>query len=185
MDSWGVDMLHVQLTPPQVSHAHEVATLRHRNNIRDRRTARYGYRGDPFRAHLQGALGEKAVAVALGMRWTGSIGDLSAADVGVLQVRTTTHQNGRLILHPSDKDSDMFILAVLDGSAVDLAGWIMARDGKVDAYWCDPTGGGRHAFFVPRKALLTINPGDPRWQAHTSDMGDYGPDGSTSCGSGI
>ena len=153
-------MIRVRLTPPQVSHAHEVATTRHRNNLRDRRTARYGYRGDPFRVHLHGALGEKAVAIAFGITWTGSIGDLSASDVGALQVRTTTHPHGRLILHPSDKDNDVFILAVLDGSAVDLAGWIMARDGKVEAYWCDPTGRGRPAFFVPRKAMLNVHPDD-------------------------
>ena len=153
-------MIRVRLTPPQVSHAHEVATIRHRNNLRDRRTARYGYRGDPFRVHLHGALGEKAVAVAFGITWTGSIGDLSAADVGVLQVRTTTHRDGRLILHPSDEDTDIFILAVLDGSAVDLAGWIMARDGKVSAHWCDPTGRGRPAFFVPRKAMVKMHPHD-------------------------
>ncbi len=147
----------VSLTPTQVAHARDVARIRQRNNLRDRRTPRYGHTGDPFLAHLHGALGEKAVAVAFGIEWTGAIGDLSARDVGALQVRATTHRQGRLILHPADADDEAFVLAVLDGVEVELAGWIMARDGKAEAYWCDPTGRGRPAFFVPRKALLPMS----------------------------
>ena len=152
----------VSLTPTQVAHARDVARIRQRNNLRDRRTPRYGHTGDPFLAHEHGAIGEKAVAVACGLEWDGAIGDLSARDVGALQVRTTTHRQGRLILHPADQDGEAFILAVLGGATagyylVELAGWIMARDGKVGENWCDPTGRGRPAFFVPRAALLPMS----------------------------
>jgi len=109
-------------------------------------------RSEGRRRHEQGALAEKAVSVALGLPWDGSVGVVGGPDVGTLQVRSTRLREGSLILHPTDRDEDRFVLVIVTEPSALLAGWISGRDGKREAFW--RTGGVRSpAFFVPRWRL--------------------------------
>jgi hypothetical protein len=96
------------------------------------------------------------VAKALGTFWSGSTtfatrheGDLP----GGVEVRTTTHAAGRLILHPTDPDDRRYILVVATLPIFDVVGWCYGRDAKRPEHWADPTGNNRPAFFTPRAAL--------------------------------
>lgn len=150
-------------------HPHEMVTALYLGGRREienrlkRRTDRYGCnpQGLGWAEHIEGASGEMAVAKATGRFWAGNNGDLSAADVGLLQVRTTAWDTGCLLLHPSDKDEQVFILAVGKSPSYRLAGWTFAKEGKRQEFWKDK-GNGRPCFFVPQDALREMSSLPPR-----------------------
>jgi hypothetical protein len=103
---------------------------------------------------IEGACAEKFAAKRLGAYWfDGTNGE---TDVGLHQVRHTALLNGRLMLHPEDKDNEVFVLVVGRAPAFELIGWCFGREGKRQEYWEDPTGGDRWAFFVPRGVLHSM-----------------------------
>jgi hypothetical protein len=112
-------------------------------------------RENGWQYHVEGALGECAVAKALGIYWNGNIDKFDAPDVGILEVRTSSGEHDRLILHPEDDGSAIFILAIGINGAYELKGWMLGRVGQLDKYWTDP-GTGRPAFFVPQEDLYPI-----------------------------
>ena len=147
-------MTRVTLTPDELAEADRVAHARQSENLALDRPDAYGAAKEGgINLHISGARGEKAVAKMLGRPWTGNLGDLKAADVGDIQVRTTTHRRGSLILHPKDDDEDQFYLVIDLSPHFDVVGSIRGRDGKEQRYWRDPTGKCRHAFLVPQAVV--------------------------------
>lgn len=149
----------ISLTWPELSFAAKVGMTR---ECYDRK-AGYGHRPplpDPrmgWATHIEGAAGEMAIAKWADVFWAGAIGNLTADDVGELQVRTA-QDRGRLILHPWDPDDRVFVSVTGMAPHFKIMGWLMARDGKrlgppPAGYWEDPTGKNRHAFFVPDGVL--------------------------------
>lgn len=100
-------------------------------------------------------MNEFALAKWLGIFWSGAH-SFRAQDAGGWQVRSTTHDKGRLVLHPGDSDDDRFVLVSGRNGRYELCGWILGRDGKLAEYWDDPVGG-RPAFFVPRNVLHALD----------------------------
>jgi hypothetical protein len=141
----------VPLTTTELGIAQYVANARHEQNLRLGRLPRYGGDND-FKPHLIGCYGELAVAKACNRFWSGSVGNLTAKDVGgEIQVRASTHPRPSLILHPADADNDKFVLVRVDETAVELLGWILGRKGKIANFWRTDTK--RPAFFVPVNSL--------------------------------
>lgn len=144
----------IRLTLFEILEAASKGVMRQVQNLEKRR--RQANNHDPGRDwqdHINGALGECAVAKWLGIYWTGNLGNLQAADVGPFEVRTRSRAGYDLILHESDPDDRAFVLVTgLNGEYV-IRGWILARDGKKREYWKDPAGG-RPAFFVPQAQLM-------------------------------
>lgn len=117
-------MIHVTLTEAEVRAAVLTAAERQIENLWKRRQHAYGAEdGIGWQMHIEGCLGELAVAKWKNRYWNGSLGDLKAADVGRLQVRATTHDTGRLALHPKDSDGDAFILVTGQPPTLTLRGW--------------------------------------------------------------
>ncbi len=104
---------------------------------------------------MEGCFAELAAALALGLIWPGEhdTPDYPGDLIDGLQVRGTTYKSGKLILHPSDRDDHTFVLVCGKCPTYNVVGWIAAEDGKDEQYWCDPTGRGRHAYFVPQNVL--------------------------------
>ena len=131
--------------------------LRHVENTKKGKKPTYGI--DPvndWQAHIEGALGECAVAKALNMYWAGK-GTVGAADVGLdLEVRTTPIAKGRLILHPADKDNAAYVLVTGLNGTYQIRGWVYGWDGKQEKYWDDPSEKNRPAFFVPQEDLISF-----------------------------
>ena len=100
---------------------------------------------------IESACAEKFAAKQLGLHWFD--GTDGKTDVGPHQVRHTPLPDGRLMLHPEDKDDEAFILVIGRVPAFDLIGWCFGHEGKRQDYWEDPTHDDRAAFFVPRKVL--------------------------------
>ena len=143
----------VQLSPSEIYSAALAGVLRQVQNLQKNRTPAYGIDDNShWQAHIEGALGEMALAKHLGIYWSGK-GELRDPDVGLVDVRTTTHENGCLILHEADDDHRKFYLLIGCNGRYNVFGWMFGLEGKQQRFWRDPTGNNRHAFFVPQSAL--------------------------------
>ena len=127
-------------------------TMNMKRSINAKHGAPEGAGGEEL--HILAAQGEMAVAKALNLFWSGTVGEYGAIDVGgAVEVRTRSQQWHELIIHEDDRDDVPFVL-VLGGNAplMFLAGWIWGREGKQPKFWKDPAKG-RPAYFVPRSGL--------------------------------
>lgn len=146
--------IEVTLSATEMEIAALVACKRNiQNLILGRKDAHGASRENCWQLNIDGALGEMAVAQWRDKYWTGNLGNLKAADVGSLEVRTSLRDDARLILHKDSPDNRCFILVTGVGPVFMLRGWIWAREGKRSEFWCDPTSQGRAAFFVPQSVL--------------------------------
>lgn len=150
----------VTLSWAEMQLAYMVAGQRRIMNMKKKLPGKYGApeREGSEELDLVAARGEMAVAKALNLYWTGTVGDYGAVDVGgLVEVRSRTKDWHSLILHPSDRDDLPFVLAdVSDPPRVRLSGWIYAKDGKQDKFWSDPSGKNRPAFFIEQKHLRPL-----------------------------
>lgn len=113
----------------------------------------YGEQDDKFwQRHVEGAMGEMALAKFTNMYWNGTIGSVHLPDVGDLEVRTTEHKDGCLIMHPKDKNKAKFVLAIGVRGKYEMVGWIFGHEGKKQEFVRDPNDRVA-AYFVPQKAL--------------------------------
>ena len=143
----------VRLTQPELMFAAMVGIARHIDaRMRGRREAYGAERIDGWGIDIEGACGEAAFAKALNHWWSGTVGEVTASDVGDTEIRTAKDHNRKLILHPRDADDRYFVFITGVAPEFHIRGWIQARDGKRPEYWSDPVGG-RPAFFVPVEAL--------------------------------
>lgn len=108
-------------------------------------------------AHIEGALGEMAVARALGVYFLPTIGTYKAGgDIGALQVRTRSRHNYDLIVRPGDRDGDVFILVTGVAPRYLVRGWCIGAEAKKERYR-QVYGGRPPAFFVPAGDLLPLD----------------------------
>lgn len=106
--------------------------------------------------HVEGALGELAVAKALGMYWSGSINGFRAPDVGQsIQVRTRSRHDYDLIVRDSDADEAAFVLVTGSAPEYHVRGWMRGALAKRDEYRQEH-GGRPPAYFVPAAHLLSL-----------------------------
>jgi hypothetical protein len=106
-----------------------------------------------WQTHVEGAIGEYAVAKALHRHWSGSINTYHVGgDVGMVQVRTRSRHGYELIVRPRDRDNDYFVLVTGLAPKFRIQGWIRGADAK-QASWLRDYGEHGEAFFVPAAAL--------------------------------
>lgn len=137
-------------------------------------------------ADVEGALGEYAVAHALQLPWDGAFKDYevwlqwrnTGHDVSGIEVRTTRHLTGRLIVQPWNDDDRPYVLVVLSGPAddgsytADIKGWAWGREAKHSCYWMSrwprPTYALQQRNLRPLAALAAL------WQARRTEYdGDW------------
>lgn len=148
--------MRIELTPAEILQGALAGAMRQAQNLRDNRRDGNGAPFDQgWQFHIEGALGEMAVAKALGLFWGGK-GELRYADIGRLEVRTTPRADGRLILHKDDPDEAVFLLVTGCNGCYLIRGWLRAAEGKRENYWTDPAGG-RPAYFVPAVDLHPLD----------------------------
>lgn len=103
-----------------------------------------GERKNYWEIDVMGAIAEYAVAKAFDLWWQPTTNQKLSelrGDVGDWQIRSTSHMDGHLFLHPNDKDAN-FVLAIVKDNKVLLAGWISKQKGievselsRFDTYW--------------------------------------------------
>jgi hypothetical protein len=142
----------IKLTPWEMLLAAQAGIMRQVDNLHKKRQAYYGAGTvNDWQLHVEGCLGEYALAKYLGVNWSGQ--GFRGGDVGAFEVRTRSKDYYELILHPDDHDEKHYWLLCGCNGTYTIKGWILGRDGKRKDYWKDPAGG-RPAFFVPQSALI-------------------------------
>jgi hypothetical protein len=146
----------ISLHSKEIMLAAHAGVMRQVENLRRGARPKYGAgSSNDWQLHIEGCLGEYAVAKALG-RFPLGFGFQAESDIlGGVEVRRAQY-GGRLILHPEDDDDASFVLICGENGVYEIVGWIEGRSGKRKDYWQDPAGG-RPAFFVPRGALSPIS----------------------------
>lgn len=124
-----------------------------RDGDRDGRPA-----NSPWLRHFLGAASELAAAKALNRYYNpGDRNNPFAAksDVGeCIQVRSTFHADGHLIVHDRDRDDHFFVLVTVDERTAefDVVGWIMGMDAKQERFLRLRR---RPEYWVPQSELST------------------------------
>jgi hypothetical protein len=119
---------------------------------------------DSLGIDIQGACAEMAVSKVFQLDWDGKFFELDrwmrwrveGHDVSGLEVRSTHHQGGSLILHPKDPDYSPFILVLTHKKPTYIiTGWAYGFEGKKKEYWKD-VGYGRPCYYLPQNKLRNI-----------------------------
>lgn len=149
-------MIRISLSWNEVSIAARVGTMRHCEALRAGKKDSFGFKGDGWGQHIEGACGEMAVAKACGVYWLPTVNTYkTGADVASWQVRTRSAPGYELLVRPSDPDDAPFVLARGRCPDYQVVGWIMGRDAKRPE-WLQTHGGRPPAYFVPDAALRHI-----------------------------
>ncbi len=154
--------MQIALTPSELIHASGVGARRHAANLIAGRHDRHGAPPD-WSVHIEGAAGELAAAKALNLYWPASVDfrERQAGDLpGGIEVRTTSHATGCLLLHPEDKDDRRYILVTGRAPSFEVRGWCLGSEGKHQQFWKDPAGN-RPAFFIEQKYLRPMKDWTP------------------------
>ncbi len=154
----------IVLTKEQINQANKAGNDRQSYNEKIGKKDAYGFRGNGRKIHIQGATAELAVSIALNEDWIDFSEDyeLLEADVGKnIQVRSTDYKYGNLLIHPKDKDEQVFILVKSHNfPEMEIVGWIKGADAKKDEYWEDgsnwPAFRNRPCYRVPYQKLNPI-----------------------------
>ncbi|CAB4197130.1 hypothetical protein UFOVP1304_4 [uncultured Caudovirales phage] len=147
----------ITLTPPEMMIASQVGCMRHISAVKAGLTDKHGASPGNWQVHIDGALGEIAVAKALDRFWSGSVNTFKAADIGAnIQVRTSQRHDSRLIVRHDDSDDDLFVLVTGIAPDYRVRGWISGADAKQDQWLANPHNR-EAAFFVPESALHPIS----------------------------
>jgi len=130
----------VTLDGSELQLAAQVGVLRHVRAVLAGRRPAYDFEDEDSRwdVDCRGAVGEYVTAKAKGWHWLMTTApEPGEGDLGRVQVRTTTHRDGCLILRPRDVVADVPFVLVreLDPLHYDVVGWIMAHDGKAVGAW--------------------------------------------------
>jgi hypothetical protein len=145
--------------------------------IRSNRQRRYGSDGGPCWDHnINGCVGELTTAKHFGCFWNGSFRDLGAVDVGErYQVRASDYDgpNAGLILHPPDRDDQIFIKALVKLPQVTLMGWLLGCEAKQPQFWTDKLKPGRPCFLVPHEMLHGMDELAPQDREAIEEMMEF------------
>lgn len=147
----------VQLTKDEIYQAALCGVFRQVENIFDEdRPDVHGAKNNStaWKRHIEGAMGELALCKEKGWYWGGK-GKICGPDVAAsnVEVRTTRHAFGSLILHKEDPPDKVFWLLTGQFGKYEVRGWILAKNGQQEKYWSDPQKSDRFAYFVPQSEL--------------------------------
>lgn len=154
---WKSRMPFVTLDWYEAEVAAAVGVRRNLEAMRDARRPAFGMKADDaWRAHVEGACGEMAVAKLLGLYWSGSVNTFRVGgDVANLQVRTRSKDDYDLLVRHCDRDGDVFVLVTGACPSYCVRGWMLGKEAKQPGYFKE-LGGRPGAYFVPQWSLRDI-----------------------------
>jgi len=150
-------------SPQDIEVWRRVGRERQKAAIAKGRRDQHGFAGDPILIHAIGASAEFVVARVTGKKWHAFADKIkredgsSIPDVGEdIQVRSTSHPAGRLLVHRTDRDDETFVLARTFWPRVEVIGWLWGYEAKEERYWQQPNPRQSPAFFAPNSVLRSI-----------------------------
>jgi hypothetical protein len=158
-------MNQVVLTPSEMEMAIAVGTLRTKESMRLNLDRSKSYLQSQFEKDIQGAAAELAYCKFRGKFWPGGVGTYKDPDAGlVTQVRSTTLEDGSLIVRSNDDPNHIYVLVIGSLPKFRVAGWIKGQDARRSEYFRNPNGRDP-AWFVPIRALNQFPAQKPK-EAH-------------------
>lgn len=130
---------------------------------------------------IDGAIGEYAVAKALNVAWDGDFKDIATwhewratgHDVSGLEVKTTNHPKGCLVVRPKNNEDHPYVLVILDSKArtARLAGWAWGFEAKTSSHWMshwkDPAYALQQRELQPMSTLAQYRTSDGKYRSFT------------------
>ena len=108
---------------------------------------------------IEGAAAEMAYCKFRNQFWSGSVNSFKGADCGEnVQIRSTPHKNGSLIIRSEDSDNDFYVLLVGAAPTFYVCGWIPGAHGKDEEFARAPNGR-PPAYFIPQHKLNPFKSG--------------------------
>ena len=155
--------MEVRLTKVEAMLAGQVGIMRHTEALSRKNPDAFGLSSDKDGSglHVEGAAGEMAVAKALNIYWAATVNTYKdGGDIGRrIQVRTRSKHDYELIVRPSDRDDDIFVLVTGKSPSFQIHGWIHGHEAKKKDY-LKGHGNRDPAYFVPHCALRALNEAD-------------------------
>ena len=151
----------ITLSWHEVGNAAIVGSRRQMLSLKDGRKDAHGFDGVGWSEHIEGALGEMALAKMLGVYWGVEANRFKLPDVGSLQVRTLSSHGYDLIVRENDADDEYFVLVTGKCPTYWIRGAILGRDAKKPEF-LKKYGGREPAYFVPVNALGGVPGGTER-----------------------
>lgn len=148
----------VVLTNREIDMAAHCGVMRNIAAIVDKREARIPSDEAHWNSHVEGALGEVAVAKVLGRYWSPSCNVFRAPDIGRnIGVRTRSKHTYDLIVRPDDDPDCYYVLVTGIAPEYRVHGYMRGHEARRDAWWKDYGDKQLPAWFVPQSALYDIN----------------------------
>lgn len=154
-------MVEIELTIPEFGQAVATAWLRIMASAMQRLNHATTYKRTLVKRleeEVVGACGEIAVGKFADRWFVPSVNTFHRVPdcLGDVEVRATAHfDTGRLIVRGNDADDRRYVLALVDGQRVRLAGWLHGHEAKRPEWVQDPHNQ-RPAWFVPQDALRSM-----------------------------
>jgi hypothetical protein len=150
----------VQLTLPEWDLAVNTARIRIIASASQRLNHATTYQRDVLtrlKEEVVGACGEIGLAKSAGQWFVPGLNTFHSTPdfLRDVEVRSTDRADGSLIIRDNDDGGRRYVLALVSGSRVKLAGWMLGSDAKKDQWVRDPHGN-RPAWFVPQRALRSM-----------------------------
>jgi len=122
--------------------------------------------GPSWTEHIEGALGEIAVAKLAGVYWDGGINTFGSPDLPGVQIRTRSRHHYEMIVRDKESaggknDNSRYVLVTGRSPFYIVQGWIWGKDAKKPEYRKSP-GYGEEAWFPPHIAMKNVNPDELR-----------------------
>ena len=142
--------------------AMHVGAIRQTRNAKAGLQHAHGLKDPGWSEHIEGACAEAAVAKAFGRWWSPAIKKPDhSGDVGLVEVRHTTHRNGHLLLHKVDAPERAYVLVIGSAPNLTLAGWTWGYEAQRPDWWGEPRkGNGRPCFMAQKLAPMESLPLD-------------------------
>jgi hypothetical protein len=152
--------VNVTLSQTELRYAAANGVERRIQALAKKRRGAHGFdRAEVWDIDIEGLAAELAVAKALGVYYAPVVGQLDT-DLGDVmpgvQVRSSKHPAAHLLLHPTDSDSDRFVLVTGSSGTYRICGWCYGCEGKLQSFWKNHAG--RTAFWVPQASLRPFEP---------------------------
>ena len=107
---------------------------------------------------VTGAAGELAVGKWSGRFFVPSVGTFHRVPdcLGNVEVRSTRHSDGHLIVRDNDATDRRYILAIVGDDSVRLAGWMVGLEARRDEWRRASQRSDRPAWWVPQGQLRSM-----------------------------
>lgn len=149
----------VRLTSQEIFHGAFTGVMRQVASLQQGDKHRAGMdEGDAWRAHIEGALGEIAVAGYIGAYWPCSVNQKRGGFADIppdIEVKTRSDHNYELLVRPGEKKHRRFVLVTGMCGVYRLQGWAYGYEVMQEEFLA--THAGRDpAYFYPQAKLYDI-----------------------------